>query len=527
MGGMGMPEYLQTYLNNNNRVPVSNWVNQSNYYAGLDAHWITYMDRVTRPAIAYATATVDGVNNSLLSMSTGSAVVNTATKLIKGERPFFTGDDIACEFLSDIWAPMSNFDIMLDRSIHFMLAGGTCPIKLDIDAKGRSMISPFRIDRTYFSTDDAGNITEAFFFISILSSMKSNISAGEIDEQYWLIEHRYYDEQMRPIINYKVHRKSGISNAEVLPSIFLKGISYDRCPKTVRMVLQRMGIYRLNEGIIAPFRDGLGVWLLMHTATNSCIPEVYLGDPLLYGSLDLLWSMDVVFSGSLIDVLNGKGKVLIPKPFLSQIMQRINQANPNNPYTVTTVELNQYEDESFVYLQPSTFDKQKDTPTVVQFDIRSQEFIQMAEWYEKEIAVRSGFAPTSIFPHLKDDAVKTAREVTAEENLTRAKVQSIHRLILPIFNRILREILYQEGISGTASLTLSDYIGNRLQYDENLRKNYEVGLVPFETAVQKVNGLSDTETDEYVQKIRADKQDEIIMPESSFNDRDYYREDTL
>jgi len=122
---------------------------------------------------------------------------------------------------------------------------------------------------------------------------------------------------------------------------------------------------------------------------------------------------------------------------------------------------------------------------------------------------------------LQDASPKTAREVTAEENLTRASVQSAHRLILPELNRAIAEILYQHEITGKATLQLSDYIGNKLMRDENVRQNYASGLIPHETAVQVVNGLSLAETSEYMAKINAE-QKESAFGAKIYDNTDYF-----
>ena len=135
-------------------------------------------------------------------------------------------------------------------------------------------------------------------------------------------------------------------------------------------------------------------------------------------------------------------------------------------------------------------------------------------------AVRAGFAPTSIFPYLTpDNSSKTATEVTAEENLTTASVKDAHKLMLPILDRALNEVLRRENFVANVELKLSDYIGNKILFDENVRNNYNAGLIPQDIAVKQINGLSDTETKEYVEKINSEKQ---IFGGAGLNDYSEY-----
>lgn len=507
-----LPEYLKNQIQSCKwRKPASNFANLSNFYTGTSYYWVNYMQNVVRPCIDYANAIVDMDNNSTLSLSTGKAITEGAVKLVRGNKIFFDGNSMSCQFLSDIWSPQTDFNLFLNRAIKFMLDGGTSVIKINIDSKGRSKLSASRIDRTYFSFDECGNVTEAIFFMSLLSSTKST----NTQEETWLVEHRHYNDVMQPVIEYKAFYKAGMANAENIPDIFGRGMPLANLPKKVVKNLLRQGI-KLNTEMLLPFRDGLGVWLMRRTGTNSVVPEASLGDPLLYGLLDLLWSMDVVFSGSLIDVLNGEGKILVPKQFLGDTMKKLKMQYPQADFNISTNDLDDSADDSLVYIKVEAFDKDKHAPTPVQFDIRADSYGKMLDIYAKEAAVRSGFSPTSLFPHLTpDSSAKSATEVTAEENMTRATVASIHEIILPVLNKALREVLYQEKLPTDVNLRLSDYIGNKIQYDANIRENYAKGLIPKEKAVQYINNLTVAETQEYMELLKQDG-------EQGFNDSDYF-----
>ena len=518
--GFEMPKYLQNYLNAKGKVPLDGYINNSTYYTQVSYIWQNYMQTVVRPCIAVGSAISDGIGAGL-SAATGKAIVDGATRLCIGDRVFFEGDDEACDFLSDIWRGAVNFDAFLSRSQRYKFLAGSCVCKMNIDERGRSSLVAVRLDRTLPSFDECGNVTGCVFFLGLLTNTKRNLDGVT---EYWLVEDRHYNEAGDKVVEYKVFRKDGVAGAPVLPSPYSAGVAYENLPANVRRELvAMMGRPRLNEEIPLPFRDGLGVWMLNRTATNSYAPDAPFGEPLLAGSLDLLWSIDVVFSGSLMDVINGEGKILVPKMFLQDTLSRLQQAHPGASFNVTTAELDGYGDETFVYVMPSGIDRDKMMPTPVQFEIRAQQYTAMWEAYQKEAVVRSGFSPTSIFPHLTPDgSAKTATEVTAEENLTRASVRQSHSLDIPVYNKMLREVLHQEGLSDDVQIKLSDYIGNKMLFDQNVRENYAAGLTPLEVAVQQIHDLSQKETDDYVAKIRDAKKSE---QEAFFNDKDYFGED--
>ena len=511
------PAYLQAYLDKKNNSPFQTFVNTSQYYAQTDVYLLNYMDKVVRQCIAYATATQDGAYNYGISTNVAHSMIKTAVKIVRGEKTYFNGDDEACAFLSDVWTDFARFDLFIDELLTYTMQGGTALFKINQDALGRCKLSASRVDRNRFTVNDDGDIVEAIFFITLLSSTKNNNDT----EQLWLVEHRYYDEG-KPTIVYKVHRKSGVAGNETLPPIESESLPIESLSPEVRVSILRRGI-ELGVKKTLPFRDGLGVWASLQTSTNSCVPGLRMGDPALFGVLDLLWALDTVFSGSLIDVLNGQGIILLPKRFMqafNEALQSISESKQTQ--LVTHLDLTP-PSEQFVYVSVEGDETFK--PEQIQFDIRSDKYSGMWELYLRQIAVSFGYAPTTLFPYLQDNSPKTAREVTAEENLTRATVQSAHRLLLPEINRAIAEVLYQAGFSGKATVALSDYIGNKLMRDENIRLNKQAGLIPSETAVQIVNGLTVKETNEYLQKINEDKAREAAQSsfgQYPFNDVNYY-----
>ena len=503
--GFKIPKYLEQYLNNTKyRLPFDSFVDNSTYYSQLDWQWQSYMQTVVRECLSYATGTTDGLYGTQLSTATGMAIVKGATRLIVGDRLFFLGDDDSSRFLSDVWAPYVNFDRVLSRSVLYALGAGTSLLKINIDSQGRSTLVPSRIDRTIFTMNENGEITDAVFFISALTKTKN-----DGDPNYWLVEERKYNDRGQKVVIYKAFVKGGIANAPTIPSPYIKGVPMQNLPRSIRETLDRMGVKKLNEEIPLPTYDGLGVWVLPASASNSCVPESPLGDPILYGTTKILWSIDVVFGGSIVDVLNGEGKIIVPKQFLQDVLGKLQNQYPNTNFSVTTTELNEYGDDSFVYVMPTNFDKDKQAPLPVQFEIRADQYAKMLELYERLAAVRAGYSPSSIFPYLTQDAsVKTAEEVTAQENLTAASVREAHRNMLPVLNRALREVLRQEGFSPNIQLQLGDYVGNKLRHDENVRANYTAGLTPQKEAIKQVHNLTDSEADEYLEKIQEERRTE-------------------
>lgn len=506
--GFTLPKYITEYLDNTWRKPPQNFMNSSMFYAGLNTFFMNYMNNVVRPCVAYSSGSADGITNSGAKFNAGLAIKRAAVRLIKGDKILFEGDDKASKALSDIWSPHVNFENFLESGIDFLMDGTTL-FKLNRNRSGNIYPCANRVDRFYSETDENGDVISVTMFNSFLF----NEDFGrDTTNQYWLVEERYYNKNGSPVCVNKVHVKSGVAGHELLPTIGDVGIAFKALPPSVQQTIKRRGII-LNKEIILPFSDGLGVWQARRTANNSVVPGLAMGDPLLYGALDILWAIDVVFTGSITDVILGRGKILVPKRYLDTIREDFAKLGVKTDVAVFNSDL-QNDDDTLVYVITER-DKDFD-PKSVQFDIRAEQYRGMLEIYLRQAAVLCGFAPTSIFPFLQDQSAKTATEVTAEENLTRATIQSAHQTIEPIINKMLAEVLRLYGFKGKARIKLSDYIGNKILRDQNIRDNYLAGLVPKDVAVQRINDISAGETQEYLNKINEERQAEQEFTESQF-----------
>ena len=123
--GMELPAQLTDWLNKDWRKPPQNFIDCSQYYAGLNVYFIDYMQKVIRPCIAFSNGSADNTLNSGVKMNVGQTIKNTAVKLIKGDRILFEGDDTVTKALSDIWVPSVHFESFLEGAIDDMLSGGT------------------------------------------------------------------------------------------------------------------------------------------------------------------------------------------------------------------------------------------------------------------------------------------------------------------------------------------------------------------------------------------------------------------
>ena len=504
--GFQYPAILTDWLNKEWRRPPQNFVNSSMYYANLSPFFMDYMNTVVRPCIAFSTGTSDSVYNSGIKFNIGKMLTDAAVRLIKGDDVLFEGGDVVCKAISEIWAPKVKFSSFLSSAVRYMMEGGTVAVKLNVDASRRVYPTATRADRFYAATDDMGNVISVTFLNSFLYSEK--VSDG-VSNQYWLVEERYFNKKNSPVCVFKIHFKSGVAGQETMPPLNAVGMDEKSVSEEVKRTLRARGI-RLNKESVLPF-DGLGVWLWRSTSTNSRVPGLAMGDPLLDGVLDVLWAADVAFSGSVTDVIIGKGKILVPKRFLVTIRDEFRALGIKTKEGAVFSDAYSDDEETLVYVMT---ERDKDfTPQAVQFEIRSEQYRGMLEIYMRQAAVLCGFAPTSVFPFLQDGSAKTAYEVNAEDNLTFSTVRDMHKTLVPDINELLDAVTRFYGFTEKVTVKLSDYIGNKITRDQNIRENYNAGLLPRDVAIQRVNGVSISEAKEYASKIDSENRSAYTMDE--------------
>lgn len=488
-----------------------------------------------KPYINKATAT----DNSY-SQNEAVSVLNVARKIVLGERPFFEGDEGITAFLNDIWAKKVNFRAFLGTAVNDLLLSGTTVLKLSINEKGQVFPKSYRADRVLFTTDYEDDIIDAFFYCGAFG-----VKIGNADNAtyYYLIERRYFNEKNEAVTLYKVLIGTDVGGKPSISNIFSDGMAFKNLPPPVRRELQKIGVVDLNKEIKLPFIEGLGCYLIKLTASNAVSPEIPYGTPLLYGALPILHSIDLLSVKSDIDIEFSRALVMSP----SQLIQVAGRFAPTGDDAIPPDKMEgmlrkafsmgqqarkPLDSDLFEAVLPPKSDGTFDAPQFIQPDLMAEKNRYALETLETKLAIVCGFSPTSIFPNLADNSPKTATEVTAEENLTRATIHDIHEQMIPQIEKLAQEVLRQEGEEmgrQQIAFKMSDYIGNKLQADENTRLNYQAGLLPRMKAMQNLNGTTTKETLDDIQDILSEekekRQTELQnLGLSDFNDSDYYNE---
>ena len=495
-----------------------------------------YQDFLNQLKIYINKGTATGDN---YSYNIGRSVVNSVRKIVLGDKYFFEGQDDVVSFLTDKWQPKVNFYQFLSSAVNDLLVSGTVICKLSTTDSGWNVPQEYRADRVLFTLNTLGDIVDVFFFCGTFG-----IDLNKSNKAYYsLLERRYFNEKGMPSVIYKVMIQTGTTDSPNIPNLYGNGIAFENLPLPVKKELAKIGITQLNKEKRLPFYDGLGCYLMKLTPLNSISPDLPYGDPLLYGSLPTLRAIDLLMLKSDCDIQLSRAIVMLPREMFKNEEFEFLKPPKAGEKTDDQVSLITFlrqdlpkmvdsmkNDDLFQAILPPDADGNMQPPQFIQPELRGEQNRYALETYETELANNCGISPTSIFPNLADNSPKTATEITAQENKTRATIHEIHSQIIPPIEKMLAEVLKQEGDEmgkQKVSFKLSDYIGNKLQEDDNIRQNYQAGILTKSKAVQKIGGLSFAETQEDLKELEEQaKQEQQSQMQglgfSEFNDVNYY-----
>lgn len=491
-----------------------------------------------KPYIDVATAT-----DNTYSQNEAMAVLNVARKIVLGERPYFEGDEAVTAFLNDVWTKGVKFRSVLSSAVNNLLISGTTVLKLSIDSVGRIFPKSYRADEVIFAVDGEDNIKDVFFYCGAFGF---EINPTTVSNYYYLVERRYYTPEGVAVTVNKVLIGSDVNGKANLSNIYGNGIAFENLPIQVKKELMKIGITTLNKEVPLPFTDGLGAYLIKLTATNALSSSIPYGTPLLYGSLPILQSLDFLTVKNDIDIQFSRAMVITPKELMPIDGLRFTPTNADGTYQPQQVEgmmrssflkgqrsTFQADGDLFEAIAPPNADGTYQPPQFIQPSLKAEENRYSLETLETKLAINCGFSPTSIFPNLADNSPKTATEVTAEENLTRATIHDIHEQMIPPIEALAQEVLRLEGEEmGKQHIVfkMSDYIGNKLQSDDNIRQNYQAGLMSKSKAIQQIGGLTTKETQDDLLEIEEEEKSKRQaewqgLGLGEYNDSDYFNEE--
>lgn len=488
------------------------WVNNNEFYTMLPAPYYTFYQNWVRLWLQWADGYVPFIHGGqygLLSTNIGTSLVTLAADKVIGSGVMFKNSrkpkDLALnkdgkpigralDFISNTWGVEADVEVKYRRAIKYAYAGGFSLLKANINA-GKVWVDVLRADRFWVDITSDGQIRRSVCALNFYNPMTPQDRSGK---KYGLVEERYYAKiglfnTEIPVVEYKIYDSTVPIQYMTMP----RGnyIPWEELPKDVRKAFKsEYGDMRLNEPQALNGFDNLGVFLVKGSDEVSNVPQINLGESLLAPVLTYLFEYDHYNTAFNTDIYLGRGRVLVPK-----FMQ--NKAGAGSAPSGF---------DDFLFTKNPSIDPEKQQPVPVQFELRAEQWKEIRNHIIENIASGIRMSATSIATYLQGGSMRTAREVSAEEDETTLFVENARKRFTKPFNDLLKLVLRFYGYIDDVEIRWSRAgMTNQTVLVETLSRAVDAGLISRQKAHAQFNYDDDEEQQiEDFERVQEEKKSE-------------------
>lgn len=505
------------------------FIGHSPFYAMVSPQYTDFYNRFIKNWLWWADGYVPYFHNAqtgIPSTRLAGALVDKVSRKIVGGRIMFknAGKDDTKETVNKAikaigdWAKETDFEESVKRAVRYAAAGGTALMKVDVGTDNALHTYPLRMDEFIPTVDAYGNVIAVDCFIKCFTDVgvrKERVEEAKSVESYYVVEHRELGEYRTakgemlhnvPIATYKVKRQSGsITNGEFISNTNAGTVDFNNLPKDVKSAIGKefAGI-RFGCAYLLPFKGWIGCELMKFTDSINGLPGVPFGESLLANIISHLETWDYYSACANTDMYLGKGRVMMPKP-----MQGANSGTATGGF------------DDFMYAMPNNpQNPEAAKPFPIQFQLRASEWTEIRTRIIQDIAITTGLNASTIASFISDNAAKTAREISTDENETADYINDKRSLIEKPLNKIIAHVLDYLGVEDNAVIRWSTAgLTNRYSLAEIVSMGLQGGFISKYKAVQMFNFDDDTEqVQEEFERIKEETQLADYIPEEGMND---------
>ena len=404
------------------------------FYALVPANFKYYYWNVIRRCIYWYHGYVPEVHKpaaGIFATGIGNSVVHEIAKLVIGGRVFFAnkyrevsneGEPLnpknnTLEVFNE-WSDKYAFQDTIKTFIEYGVAGGTAALCAYVNNERQLVSQAYRIDQFFYGCDFSGRVIDFTLFNGAYTAKISNgVGRSEDEMNYYILERRYYDENMKPKIKMCVHSQFGnVATAESFDIGQTSEVKWEQLSERMKKILKR-DFPNIKFGVEQDinFTDDLGVFILKWTTTNR-IPSVKLGEPALLNVVGYLYEYENAESYMMTDLYIGRGKVYVPQQGMNPT-EHMNGAYQGFDSTVNTkIAMQNWQDQK---------------PFVVQFELRAEEWSKVRNSICEKMASAIGMSGSDLFSFLRDvsGGSKTATQIAAESQKTISYIEEKRSII--------------------------------------------------------------------------------------------------
>lgn len=486
------------------------WTNNNEFYSMIPAPYLGFYQNWVKLWLQWADGFVPfvhGGQNGLLATNIGTHIVSLVTDKVVGSglmfknarKPLSIIDNgqgklvgKALDFFSNDWALATDFGNTVKQAIKHSYSGGFSLFKLNV-TDGELWADTLRADRFYLDITQNGKIRRCVSVLSFYNNMTADNKEGK---KYGLVEERYYAkiglfETEVPVVEYKIYDSS--VQIQYFDAARSNYIAWEQLPHRVRVAFkEEYGAIELNKPqALNGFKD-LGVYLFKGSSDISNVPQIGLGESILANITTYLYEYEHCNTAFNTDIYLARGRVLLPK-----YMQKEGGWD------------------DFIFTKVETVNPEQGKPEPVQFNLRANEWKETRNYILENIAGAIKISASTLASYLQGGNMRTAREVSAEEDATTLFVENARLRYTPVINKIIAQVLRFYGYIDDVEVRWSRAgMTNQTVLVDTLTKAVNGGLI----SPQKAHALFNYDDDEEqqledfkkVEEARAQQQNSIF-----------------
>lgn len=486
------------------------FISRAPFYSMISSEYRDFMTRFVQNWLWWADGWVPYFHNAeqgIPSTRIGGALCESVARMIVGGHIMYknagkdstlTGVNRPLKFMAD-WAEKTEFEDAIKDGIEFATQAGTALAKINIayDTEtigdhekrlGKLWVSCMRFDSFLPKVAPNGEVVDVECFLRCFTDLDGNSKKeGDGVSAFYVVEHRYFgrfesmDGRTRdnvPMVEYIVKKTSGsITNGEFSAAGNAGRVMFRDLSNTAKKAIGKAyaGIM-FDTPSLLPFPDYLGCELVTFTRHVTGLPELPFGESLLAKLISDLESYDYYHAAYNTDMYMGRGRVLLPA-----FMSKDGGEGFNSGL------------EGFVFKWQTNEPGDK-KPEPIQFDVRAEQWTATRTRIIEDMALKIGINASAIASFLTGNSVRTAREVSSDEDNSAMFINEKRALIEKPFNRILKCICRYYGFDEDVVIRWSGgVLSNRYSLTEIISKALEGHYLSRYKAVQMFNYDDDTE----------------------------------
>ncbi len=482
-----LPESLREFVAANNRMSRENLRTFFTMYQGVEQLAI-YNNAY---AAEFASGFVSSLNYRYLRSGVAPRLLDIFVSKTVGRVYYQTEipeQDLNDKLNKDVFS-----DALTKATAESAMTGRSLMVAYQPEEKGIISISTYNLFRHKVRFNKKNEIIEAWLYMF-------NRDAGERGSEYTIAEHRFYKVNPKTGLNaayqeYVIYKSTWQSETKDDARVTI--LDTKSIPDDIKAEYKKSGI-EFNRATELTFKT-IAVVDIKFSEVNKKFMDSNIPEAMFIDAVDNVTVIDTAITDMEIEKENGRGQVLIPE--LNNQMGF--QSQMSGSRVLKTVNTSFKNPTMIAY---PTLKLEDNKPTNIQFDIRSDQWIQQINDDIARLCASVGISVLDYDPRLLQQGQRTDDEINAMTDITASTVKAFRDINTKKINDLLETIIEAAGLEKPVAIRWSQAsILNPSKNASLVIQKLNAGLISRKRAIKEIYpDLTDSEIEEMYKEIKTE-----------------------